>query len=270
MNFSEKYKKEIDSVQFSGSFETFLIDEMKGASKINISTNTVKRNKAVRVLLAVISAIVILSVSAFALTSLRSPVSPDKSSEKASNTIFENRWKKSKKFPYESGNEEYMVTLLGIASGSFLNSCDGFSGEENKSYIVVAIRNEGVSSLNLKDGTPLQISPFIYGREPWETNYKTLCPEVKEFEKNGVLYYLFDTSFLDAFAGRTVYISAYEKAYPISEIFTMKEDGAIAFSESYDGLGALWELPADISQANPQKAEEMLEEDTLGKLNTNS
>lgn len=264
MKFKEKYIKEMNQVQFSQSFESFLVDKLKGTAERKELSLIIKRRKIIRVLIAVISAILLLSVSTFAVTSLRSPERVTENAQKASNTIFENRWKKSKKFPYEYGNEKYTATVLGIASGTFLNSCEGFTAEEDSSYIVTAIRSS--EGLTLKDGSPLIITPLIHAREPWEINRDTLGTDVKEFEKNGVLYYLFDTAFLDAFAGRTVYIAVFEGTSPSPDVFKMKEDGTITLNENYKGFGKIWELPSDMSQVNPEKAEEMLSEDVLSQL----
>ncbi|MBR5437752.1 MAG: hypothetical protein IKV21_02425, partial [Clostridia bacterium] len=161
--------------------------------------------------------------------------------------------------------EDISVTISGIASGKFLNECDGFSADEAKDYFVVALYDmEGY--LTLENDLGIKISPFIFGREPWEVNSTTLCSDIRVAAKNGVIYYLFDTGFLERFIGKTIYFAAYEGDSPTEEIFTVKTNGEIAFNESFKGFHAIHYLPLDLSDTHPEIAEEMLLNDDLAKL----
>ncbi len=265
MSFKEKYKNEMDSVTFSSDYEIRFTDVLKSTEDIK-SVKIIRKRKTLTLIAAIISMFVILSVSTVAEPSQHSP---DATTVQFQNSVtdFEDRWKKGKKLPYESGDEKYAFTLLGIASGAFLDNCDGFSADGNKDYFVTAIRGHDGTDLSLKNSEfPIKITPLIYGREPSETNSFTLCEDVRITEKSGVIYYLFDTSFLENFAGRILCFAAYEGDSPTSEIFTMKENGIIAFNENYKGFGRIFELPRDISETYPKIAEEMLSEDILSKL----
>ncbi len=265
MSFKEKYKKEIDALSFSANYEMRLREAIKKAEKKSSFPFNGKR-KILSLIAAVITAITLLSVITVAEPSSHTP---DATTEQfqGSVTAFEDRWKKSKKFPYERGDEKYTFTVLGIASGSFLNNCEGFSADESKDYFVAAIRSTEGNYLSLEDGSfPIKVTPLIYGREPWETNGSTLCRDTRLKEKNGVIYYLFDTAFLEDFVGRTICFAAYEGDTPSNEIFSIDEKGIISFSEGYKSFGKISELPADMSGTHPEAAEEMLSQDILSKL----
>ena len=265
MNFKEKYKNEMDSLSFSLDYEVRLTERLKKGEKKKTAA-VINKKKIFSLIAAVISAITILSVITVAEPSQHSP---DATTVKfqTSVTDFEDRWKKSKKFPYESGDEESAFTVLGITSGSFLNKCDGFSADANREYFISAIRGRDGIDLTLKGGEfPIKITPLIYGREPWETNSSTLCEDVIINEKNGVIYYLFDTSFLDRFEGRIICFACYEGESPTSEFFTMEENGVITYSKNYKSFGRIIEMPLDMSDTHPEIAEEILLNDELSKL----
>lgn len=254
MNFREKYTKEIDTLQFSHNFETVLLDELKRAAERK-EDPIMKKRKTLKVLVAVISAILLLSVSAFAISSLLS--AQDVADELGESQLV-NKWQKSEKFPYVYGDENYTVSVLGIATDKEINSDYGVTVEESRSYIVVSIqRNDGLA-LSLEEGSPIQLTPLISGCEPWKINLWTLGSNAQGLEKDGVLYYLFDTADLEIFADRTVYIAAYEGFVPSMEIFEINEDGTIIFNENYTGFKALFELPLDAAKADPEKAEEII------------
>lgn len=265
MSFKERYKNEIDGLSFSDDYEMRIREAIKKAERKNSFSFNGKR-KLLFLAAAVITVSTLLSVITVAEPSSHTP---DATTEQfqISVTDFEDRWKKSKRFPYESGDEQYAFTVLGITSGDFLNNCEGFSADEGKDYFVAAIRSTESRQLSLEDGSfTLKVTPLIYGREPWETNSTTLCSDTRLTEKKGVIYYLFDTAFLEGFAGRTVCLAAYEGDTPSNKIFSLNEKGIISFSEDYKGFGKIFELPSDMSGTHPEAAEEMLSEDVLSSL----
>lgn len=254
MNFKEKYTKEIDTLQFSHNFEAVLLDELQKAAERK-EDPIMKKRKTVKVLVAVISAILLLSVSAFAITAI---LSAQEVADELGESQLVDKWQKSEKFPYVSCDENYTVSVLGIATDKEINSDYGVTVEESRSYIVVSIqRNDGLA-LSLKEGSPIQLTPLISGYEPWKINLWTLGSNAQGLEKDGVLYYLFDTADLEVFADRTVYIAAYEGFIPSEDTLIMNGDGTIAFNENYTGFKALFELPLDESKAEPEKAEEII------------
>lgn len=265
MSFKEKYKKEIDGLSFSPDCEKVFTEAMKKTekkSRIRIKN----KGKAFCIPAAVIAVTVLLSAGTFAEPTQYS-ADATVADFQDSLTDFEDRWKASKKLPYEKGDEKYAFTVLGITSGAFLNHCDGFTADEGREYFVTAIRGrDGIDLTSENGGFPIKITPLVYGREPWETNSTTLCEDVRTAEKNGVIYYLFDTSFLDRFEGRIICFACYEGAAPTAEIFTMNEAGTVSFSEKYTGFGEIIEMPQDMSGTHPEIAEQILSKDELSKL----
>lgn len=271
MSFKEKYKKEIDSLTFSPDFEARLTEAMKNTKEKN-NNAIISRRRILCLLAAVITIITLLSVTTVAEPSQHSPDATTVQFQQ-SLTDFEDRWKRSKKLPYESGTEKYAFTVLGITSGAFLNSCDGFTADEGREYFVTAIRGCDGMDLELKnDEFPIKITPLIYGREPWETNSVTLCKDIRITEKNGVIYYLFDTSFLARFEGRIICFACYEGDTPSPEIFSIDESGIIALNEDYgsdnvcEKFGCIIEMPKDMTDTHPEIAEQILLNDELSEL----
>jgi len=271
MKFEEKYKNEIDSLSFSSDCEERFIEAVSKAEK-NTNYSFISKRKTFIALVAIVTAMIILSVST---TAEPTSYTPDATTVQyqMSNSNFEDRWKPSRKFPKTKGNEEYLFTVLGIASGEFINNCDGFSADVTKDYFVTAVSGHNGADLRLENGQfPIKITPLIYGSEPWVTNSSTLCKDTIVAEKNGVIYYFFDTSFLERYEGRTVCFASYEGDTPSSEIFVMDENGVISLKQGYGFLndcekfGCITELPRDISDTHPEIAEEWLLKDVLSEL----
>ncbi len=254
MSFEEKYKKEIDSLSFSSDYEVRLSDTLKKAEEGKDVITVMKKRKTVRLLVAVISAMLILSLTAYAAVTL---LSPQEVADELEMSDLNDKWKSSEKFPFASGNEEYTVSVLGYASDTELSNLDSEATAENRAYLVVSIARTDGTPLKAVDGMPLQISPLVEGYEPFKVNLWTFGSGANGLEKDGVLYYLFETADLEIFADRTVYIAAYEGFTPMDAL-TMKEDGTITYKDGYIGFKAIFELPLDESKADPDAVKELL------------
>lgn len=254
MNFKERYKEEINSIAFSSDYESRLVDALKKAEEGKDVILVMKKRKTLRLLVAVISAILILSLTAYAAVSL---LSPREVAEELEMGELNDKWKQTEKFPLVSGNEEYTVSVLGYAPDTLLNVIDGEANEENRTYLVVSIAKTDGTPLNAVNGMPLQISPLVEGYEPFKVNLWMFGSGANGLEKDGILYYLFETADLEIFADRTVYIAAYEGFTPMDAL-TMKEDGTITYLDVYEGFKAIFELPLDKSNADPEEVEKLL------------
>ncbi len=254
MNFKEKYKKETDSLSFSSDYEVRFADAMKKAEEGKDVIFVMKKRKKIRLLAAVISALLILSLTAYAAVTL---LSPQEVARELGKEELTDKWKQSEKFPFTSGDEEYTVSVLGYAPDNKLNIIDGEATEENRTYLVISIARTDGTPLKAVYGMPLQISPLVKGYEPFKVNLWTFGSGANGLEKDGVLYYLFETADLEMFADKTVYIAAYEGFTPMDAL-TMKEDGTITYKDDYTGFKAIFELPLDESKANPEAVEELL------------
>lgn len=173
--------------------------------------------------------------------------------------VFENDGTKLNIPAQQSG--DYTIQILGMASGKNLT---GFVGDvdvaQDRHYIVGAIsRTDGKA---LTDYTGIQMSPLVSGYEPWRVNIFTLNGGKTEFlsDDNMIDYFLYECDALEIFADKTVYISFYEGIAPSAEIFKFNTDGSIEFKESYTGVKALFEIPLDKSKADPEKADQIVED----------
>ncbi len=254
MSFEENYKKEIDSISFSSDYEVHLVDVLKKAEEGKDVILVMKKKKTLRLLAAVVSAILLLSLTAYAAVTL---LSPQEVADEVGMDTLTDKWKQSEKFPLTSGNEEYTVSVLGYAPDTQLNVINGEATEENRTYLVVSIAKTDGTPLKAADGMPLQISPLVKDYEPFKVNLWMFGSGANGLEKDGVLYYLFETADLEIFADKTVYIAAYEGFTPMDAL-TMKEDGTIAYLDEYEGFKAIFELPLDESKADPQAVKDLL------------
>lgn len=256
MSFEEKYKKEVDKLSFSPDFEIILTEKLKKAEKGKEVIKVMKKRKTLKVLAAVISVALLLSLTAFAAVTL---LSPQQVADRLEMGDLSDKWKKSENFPFTSGDEEYTVSVLGYASDKELNEINGELTEENRIYLVVSIARTDRTPLSSADGMPLQISPLVEGYEPFKVNLWTFGAGADGLQSDGVLYYFFNIGDLEIFADRTVYLAFYEGFTPQGALM-MNPDGSIDFREDYEGFRALFELPLDESKADPEAVEKLLSE----------
>jgi len=163
---------------------------------------------------------------------------------------------------------DFAVTLMGLVSGADL---DKYSSD------VDSARTYAVLSLRRLDGEPLEtqtfeltrytMTPLAAGCYPAAVNNWTLGAGASGFAENGIYYYLLDTKSIEMFADHTVYMAFYEGFAPNNTIFTVNEDGTIAFCDDYTGPHALFELPLDPAKADPAAVEAFLEENPMGWTN---
>lgn len=166
----------------------------------------------------------------------------------------------------ESG--DFSITLLGLVTGRNLDVLNQ-DLEKDHTYSVLALRR--------LDGEPLEnetfdfsgytMTPLVAGCSPAAVNNWTLEAFAQGFAKDGVYYYLLDTQSIEMFADRTVYMTFYEGFVPNNTIFTMADDGTIAFCDDFTGVHALFTLPLDSAKADPAAAEAFLTENDMGWTN---
>ena len=166
----------------------------------------------------------------------------------------------------ESG--DFSITLLGLVSGRNLDTLNP-DLETDHTYSVLALRR--------LDGEPLEnetfdfmqytMTPLVAGTSPAAVNNWTLDAGAGGMAKDGVYYYLLDTQSIEMFADRTVYMAFYEGSAPNNTIFTVAEDGTIAFAEDFAGVHALFTLPLDPAKADPAAVEDFLRENDMGWTN---
>ena len=251
MSFEKEYKNQMADICFNADFEKNTVELLKSAAE-----RKEKRvmKKPVRILAAAALIIAVVSVTAFAISSLLS--ARDVAEHFGESQLADSFSQQD--YEIESVTDKgYTVSFLGLVKGEKFES---ESIKSDCSYYVVSVANEDGSPLSLADGNPLGMSVIIEGYPAWKINTWSLNTSANGMEENGVLYYLYDCENLEIFADRNVYLAVYEGFVPDLDIITMNSDGTFDFTEGYDGFKAMFRISLDPSKANPEAAEEILKE----------
>lgn len=257
-----KYREAIDQLSFSEDFEARTIEllRQKAQPATGKEKRTMKRKVFWRAAIAV-CLVAVLTVSA-AAAGWFLPREIDSRMAHA----FEKEGAVEINKTAEWG--DYTITLLGMTHNEGVTDDQGMSVWTDGKY---SSRTYAVLSVKHTDGTPVEegelnmpgceVTPLISGYEPWVVNEGTLDSVSSMSLEDGTVYFSIDTEGLEKFADRTVYLAFYRgETTPSSKIFTMAEDGSIAFRKDYDDIHALFTLPLDKSKADPELAEKRLEE----------
>ncbi len=162
---------------------------------------------------------------------------------------------------------DYRVTLLSIVSGEMLSEYSHYKNgsiAEDRTYAVVAIENtNGVSVPNTsEDGygeLEFFVSPLIGDYNPAFYNIAGMSGNYTDMVQDGILYRLLECDNVEIFANHDLYLCVSEGMFYNAEAYCYdKLTGKISRNEKYEGLNALFDLPMDISKANPEKAAEYM------------
>ncbi len=162
---------------------------------------------------------------------------------------------------------DYRVTLLSIVSGELLSNyphCNEKGIITDRTYAVVAIENA--------DGTPMPdtsedaygdleffASPLIGDYDPAFYNIASMSGDYTEVMEEGILYRILACDNVAIFADHDLYLCVSEGGFYNKEAYQYDElTGKISRIEEYAGLNALFHLPMDISNANPEEAAEYI------------
>ncbi|MDR0326187.1 MAG: hypothetical protein LBI19_08860 [Oscillospiraceae bacterium] len=161
---------------------------------------------------------------------------------------------------------DYVITLMGITLGENLDSLN--KGDESKTYAVIAVsKTDGTSMPEIlsSEFVPFYAIPLIKGVKPWQAGVgQTQGSTVID----GVLYLLLGCDNLEVFADKGVYLGISDWPFHSQDSFPYDEEtGAFSRNESYAGVNALFELPLDVTKADPQRAAEILGGDTEPERN---
>ena len=251
MSFEEKYRQQMNEVSFNKNFEKETVELLKSAAE-----RKEKRvmKKPVKILVAAVLAVAVLSVTAFAISEL---LSARDVAEKLGENYVAESFDRQDFTPETVTDKGYTVSFLGVVKGG------RFEAENIKadcSYFVVSVASADGSALSLVDGNPLGMSVIIEGYPAWKINTWSLNTNATGTEENGVLYYLYECENLEIFADKNVYLAVYEGFVPGLDIINMKENGEFEFVKTYSGFKAMFKLPLDPSKADPEAANELLKE----------
>lgn len=264
----DDYRKAFDELSFSADFQERTADLLRTrARELEKERNdmTFGKTKKLAVLIAACAALLAVSVSA-AYAWLPPAQVAEEHSQPLLAEAFSSPGAILLNETVESG--DFAITLLGLVSGRNLDVLNPDLDAEH-TYSVLALRR--------LDGEPIEqqtfdfmsytMTPLAAGCSPAAVNSWTLDAGAGGMARDGVYYYLLDTRSVEMFADRTVYMAFYEGFVPSNEIFTVAEDGTIAFCDDFTGVQALFTLPLDAAKADPAAAEAFLREYDMGWTN---
>ena len=158
----------------------------------------------------------------------------------------------------------YRFTLLSLVSGYAISDsalyAEGLSND--RTYLVVAIeREDGSPMTDTMDEAfqPFYISPYIRGYMPWQVNLHTLEGGQRETVIDGIRYRIIDMENIKVFAGHGIYIG-------VNAGWTFDQDALnfnadpweLMANPDFDGVSVVFELPINLSFADPVRAAEIL------------
>lgn len=164
---------------------------------------------------------------------------------------------------------DYRVTLLSIISGKMLSEYPHYHNgviDEDRTYAVIAIENvNGIPMPDASekgDGKPeFFASPLIGDYNPAFYNIAGMSGNCTDMTEEGILYRLLECSNVEIFADHQLYLCVSEGMFYDTEAYCYDElTGRISRNENYEGLNVLFELPADITKADPERAAEFMAE----------
>ncbi len=155
----------------------------------------------------------------------------------------------------------YDIRLLGLVSGSNLSPYVTTDVQQQlndkKTYAALAVSRTDGQSIGDEN---LCVSPLINGVDWKMANNGTLHTGLCSFQKDGILYELMECDDLEIFSDRGVQIGIVDAFGKEGEAFTMDEKtGVYQKTENYTGTNALFELPLDTKQADPDVADKQIQ-----------
>ncbi len=257
------YKNAVDSVKFSDGFERDTIERMCHAAqcKKQKEYEEMKTHKILKVSVMVAAIAAVLTITAFALTTLLTAKEvATKSGNSALAGAFDSKDAININESVKTG--DYTITLHGIVSGKGLVEYDS-EAESDKSYIVASVAYTDGRKITQAGQDEITFSPLVSGYKPQQVNAWTLRGGYSSFVHEGVNYFIFRCEDLEIFADHTVYLAAYEGGgVPGPSIFNTNEKGEISFASGFDKAHALFKIPFDPKKADPAAAKKLF--DSIG------
>lgn len=264
----EDYRRAFDEIPFSADFQERTATLLRQrARELEKEKRNVKfsKTKKLAVSLAAAVALLVVSVSA-ALVWL----TPSQVAEQFGNALLAEAFEGPDAIEINETVEtgDFAVTLMGLVSGEDLDTLNPDPGSAH-TYAVLSVRRLDGEPLDNEtfDFSAYTMTPLVAGCSPAAVNSWTLNAGASGFAQDGLYYYLLDTESIEKFADRAVYMAFYEGGVPNNTIFTVNDDGTIAFCEDFDGVQALFTLPLDSAKADPVAADAFLEENPMGWTN---
>ena len=217
---------------------------------------------------AVAAALVLITVTAFAAWGLLRPSDVARElGNPALGVAFESESAIKINESITSGG--YVFTLMSIVSGEDITDTPIYSNGNilsDRTYVVLAIQREDGSSMPdiLDDNhSAFFASPYIRGFKPWQVNLATIGSGGGHVETvvDGVRYRIIDVDNIKAFAGHGLYLGVnLGHLFDTNAFIFDASTGELRANPDFDGSSVVFELPIDVSFADPARAEEILSE----------
>ena len=282
-----KFRKAFDDIPFSPDFQERTMDLLReNAREKQPNRRNRKRGRIwqVAVALALIAAI---GTSAIAVSSRLAPA------ELASRfqaltvaSLFQGETAVVMEESKPMG--DYLVTFHAFVTGepTYYEEDSQIQRNYGKTYIALSFQRKDGKEMRANFLHNLRVSPVVDGCEPdWVTdpdlkalnpylipvNDTTLQGSGSAIVENGVFYYLYACDNLEVFADHTVKLAVFHSEggngrslflWPGERVFKKGEDGVVSFRLHLPAQ-VMFTLPLDASKADPETAQEMLENNTV-------
>lgn len=160
----------------------------------------------------------------------------------------------------ESG--EYIITFEALADSSALRNV--FEGTADHTTLDLSKRDTyALFTIRRADGAAIEF-------DGWDLNF-TVClkgyaPNIAfpdyhaAYNENGILWYAAQVTDAKVFGGEELYIALHECRTADWEYFRMNENGEYYFTDRYQGIRAIFELPLENDGLDPRTKEQFMED----------
>lgn len=158
---------------------------------------------------------------------------------------------------------DYRVTLLSIVSGEMLSEYPHYKNGSiaaDRTYAVIAVEKaNGAPMPDTSEDSYGELEIFasllIGGYDPAFYNIASMSGNYTDMTEDGILYRLLECDNVEIFADHDLYLCVSEGVFYHTAAYCYdKLTGKISRNENYIGLNALFDLPVDRSEADPEKA----------------
>lgn len=227
------YQNSLDSVGFSQDFEE------KTLNLIGEKKKSYKTGKIIKTAVSVAAIAILMSISAFALPKM---LTARQVAEKLHMTqIGEILESEDAKIEQSISCDNLIMTLHSAVHGKELINRNGIDIEEDRDYFVISVISKDGKEFDMA-ANKIRFTPLVKGYEVHKVNVCTLGTSIQIIQENGVLYYLINAETLKPFAGREIYLAAFEGMMPFNKLVST-DNGGFEYADNYDGVRAIFTLP---------------------------
>lgn len=284
--FTNKFRNAFDEIPFSPDFQERTLDLLRQNAAAEQPKQRHKKRGRIWKAAVALALIAVIGTSAIAGSSRLSP------SELASRfqsltvaSLFQGETAVIVEESKPMG--DYLVTLHAFVTGEpmYYEEDSEIKANYGKTYIALSFQRKDGKELSASFLYNLRVSPIIDGCEPdWveDPDLKALNPYLipvndttlqgngSAIVENGVFYYLYACDNLELFADHTVKLAVFRSEdgngqplflWPGKQVFEKREDGTISFRLGLPSQ-VMFTLSLDETRADPETAQEMLEQNT--------